>query len=338
MERTETDDSGSGGEAGVGRGIERLAAWIVRIAGHLIGTASVAVLLALPSVNWQTVEMYWTAVQSTSFAPAWSQLGLHVGLSAVAWGLLVAAFHFVRRRLREQSSRSRRIVRADRGSVMVETLIVIVPFLLLTSGLAQLALRNTAGILADLAYYRGTRTAWVWQPEIGESRGGRTITKGDVQRRARVASAAVLAPSAPSSFSVNDTNADELINLREAMYATFDGNPNANIGNALDRGGSAVGVEQSFARAFDEEPFEDRAARKLTFAFLALDQYNFTRDRNGAVSVEFTYEYNVVFPWFAYIFGGGPEIIGGRRGYYVGIQRPRNPNSNRYTLPHQNNL
>jgi len=337
MTDTETEASGGGG-SGPGGPVARAAAVLLSGIGHLIGVASVAVVLALLSANRRTVEMYWMALSDPAFDPAWSNFAWHFLLSAAAWALLVAAFRFAHRRFRESPDRPRRLARADRGSVMVETLIVIVPFLLLTSGLAQLALRNTAAILADLAYYKGARAAWIWEPEIDHDRGDAQIGVNDVERRARLASAAALAPTAPSSFTVDDPGDQELDQLRTVMFATFDGNPDADIGNALARGGNSAGEEQSFARAFDEESFRDRAARKLTFAYLALDEFELV-ERTDGVSVEFDYKFNVVFPWFAYIFGGGTETVGGRHGYYVTIERPRDGRTgNDYLLPRQSEL
>jgi hypothetical protein len=311
-----------------------------RAFGHLLGTLCLAVALAYPLVSSQTLQLYLGAWNDPHFSPAWDNLALHVALAATGWALLVVGFRLIRQRIRERTE-SDRVVRAKRGSVMVETLIVIVPFLLLTSGLAQLALRNVAGVLADLALYQGTRTAWVWQPEIplNDGRGDRNVTEQMVERRARLASAAVFAPSAPSSYQIRDNTPQAVSDLRGTMFATFGGTATKGAGAAgrSDAGRSfgqrdaAEGENLSFARAFDDSSFQDRASRKLTFAYIAFSQYDVDTTGNR-IFISFRYQFNVVFPWFAHIFGGqrrtqGPSGNGVRPGWYVPIERRPQPGS-----------
>ena len=339
MEQRATTDRAAGGDPGASR-FGGIAAWAVRAFGHLVGTTCIALLLALPSVDMQTVEMYAAAFREATFAPDGTGLLLHVGLSALTWSLLAVGFHYARRRWRDASPDRRRLVRANRGSVMVETLIVIVPFLLLTSGIAQLSMRNIAGILADLAVYQGTRAAWVWQPEIGHDRQGTTITEAMVTRRARLASAAALTPTAPSSYEMQNANVQELTALRSVMFSTFSDDPSADGSGALGGGTDAESDRLTYATAFDDDTMEARAARKLTFAYLALHNYqinpNSTLD-DDTITVQFDYQFNIVFPWFTYIFENGPPTVGGRDGSYVTISRPRDP-GDRYTLPSQSEL
>ena len=331
---TEQTEPGSG-DPSAGDGIAGLVAPVARILGHLVGIATTSMLAALPTVNWQSVELLWTAWRDPNFQLSWQGLLLHVGLSAALWAIVCVGFHWWRSRRSDET----RVIEAKRGSVMLETLIVIVPFLLLVSGLAQLALFNIADILADLAVYQGTRTAWVWEPELGTSRNPDNdwISQSDIRDRARLASAAVLAPTAPSNFRISGGNLPTAVRqMRGTMYATYGPQANLNAGNyyrssastASGGGDRAVGPNLNFARAFDDDPLRDRAARKLTFAYLSLVNYQVDLgslgDNTDTVSVSFTYRYNVVFPWFAYIFGqersSGP---GGRGGWYVDIVRPR---------------
>ena len=341
MEQTETTDGAAGGGAGASV-IGEIAGWTVRAFGHLVGTACVALLLAVPTVDMQTVEMYMAAFRQAQFAPDGTGLLLHLGLSAVTWACLAVGFRYARQRFRRESPDRRRIIRATRGSVMVETLIVIVPFLLLTSGIAQLSLRNIAGILADLAVYQGTRAAWVWQPEVGQTRpsSGTNISEAMVTRRARLASAAALAPTAPSNYELQDPNVEELAELRSVMFSTFSDNLSDDGSGAIGGGNDATSDELTYAAAFDDESMEARAARKLTFAYLALQNFQINPNSSiddDTITVAFDYQFNVVFPWFTYIFQDGPTSVGGRDGSYVTISRPRDP-GNRYTLPSQPNL
>lgn len=315
-----------------------IAGTTTRAIGHLFGTLCLAVALAYPLVSSQTLQLYLGAWNDPHFSPAWDNVALHFALATAAWALVVAGFRLIRQRIRERSAPDR-VVRAKQGSVMVETLIVIVPFLLLTSGLAQLALRNVAGVLADLALYQGTRTAWVWQPEIplNEGRGDQNVTEDMVERRARLASAAVFAPSAPSSFQLRDNTPHIVSELSGTMFATFGGtahegagaNGQADAARTFGDRDAADGENLSFARAFDDSSFQDRAARKLTFAYIAFSEYDINTAGNR-IFVSFRYQFNVVFPWFAHIFGGqrraqGPSGNGVRPGWYVPIERRPQP-------------
>ena len=78
---------------------------------------------------------------------------LHLGISVCVWALFVILFHTVRP---DPTDVSRRF-RATRGTVLTETLIVIPVALTLTFGLAQLAVMNVAGILANLASVQAGR-------------------------------------------------------------------------------------------------------------------------------------------------------------------------------------
>lgn len=335
----EATSRGRQGEGGAHRGgwtsdwSASVATGLARLLGHLVGWTVVAVLFALPMVGTRAVELSFAAIRDPAFSFAWTNLAIHLGLAACAWALVVWSFHHFRSKFRERRENT---AVGRRGNVMVETLAVIVPFLLLVSGLAQLSLRNVAGILADLAVYQGTRTAWVWQAEgnLDRNPADVTIDRQFIRRRARLASAAVLAPTAPSSFEVPAAGPPPLQRMRGTMYATFAGTTGINNSathqtDATDSLGGGTqasrGANQTFARALDTETFRERAARKLTFAYLALDDY--TVHLGDPVAVEFTYRFNVVFPWFAYIFGGqyetGRSVPGGREGWYVDIERPR---------------
>ncbi len=342
-----TDRTDAGGDFPTRAPGWRVTAAAARGFGHLVGIASLACLLALPTMNLETLELFVGAWHDGGFAPSWSGLAIHAALSALAWLLVVAGFRLIRGRYRRASERER-FQRTRRGNVMVETLIVIVPFLLLTSGIAQLALRNVAGVLADLALYQGTRAAWVWQPEYDRDRGPNNdpIDQNDICQRVRLASAAVLAPTAPSSFSFEGTVPQAVQDLRATMYATFAGRADRTAGSnlhgdaenaaAVSSSDGADGENLSFARAFDDSSFRTRAARKLTFTYLALENYQI-RFGDDRTHVSFVYNFNVVFPWFAQIFGGdfdtsGPSGNSIRPGWYVDIERPRAERPNEYDL------
>lgn len=298
----------------------RLIAGLAAAAFHGLGVLLVAVLLLIPFVTTETVMLYAEASGHMSFlAAGLKDIALHLGLSACLWGL-----GFILYRLWSLRKRSApKIVRAARGAVFLETLVVLVPLLLLTSGIAQLTILNVTGVLAHLASYQATRTVWVWQPEADAGRKG--VNNAQVNRRARLAAAAVLAPSAPSNYRVSNNNDAELRDLRGTMVASFSPGilPDAGtLGKSaasgmLFGGGSAEHEDITYVGAFDKQAFPVRAARKLTFAYQATQV---TVSRGSTITTNLTYKQNVVFPWFAYIWGDH-GTVGGRPGYYTTLKR-----------------
>lgn len=312
--------------------------WAASLFGHLVGTSLVGVGLAATVLDYRHLQLYQRALRD-GIPFDLATWGVHVALSAALWASIVAVFRLGRRRLRERDDTTR--LRPQRGAVMLEMLVVLLPFFLLTSGLAQLAIRNVAGLLADAALYQGARTAWVWGPEKNMDRSPDTTARIDhdfIETRARIASAMVLAPTAPSSYAMDPartrTGQREMRKMRAAMYATFsDARTNMPALGANARGRANLGggrdaeAEQlTFLQALDAEAMDHRAARKLNFAYRALDfDLHPIQSGDDTVRVAFTYHLNVVFPWFAYIFGGSVSTPAEttRRGWYTPIERPR---------------
>jgi hypothetical protein len=300
----------------------------VRISGsffsgllHCSGTALMAVLLALPAMDGGSLVTIADAMMSSDYRPDWYSLGLHLGLALCSWALICLSFSFVRQRRKS----SRRIIRLSRGSVMVETLVVIVPFLALTSGIAQLGILNVASVLGHVAAYQGARAAWVWAPEIGS--GGRISASPDfVRNRARIAVAMVMAPTAPSAYLTSPAGDDALDEVRGMMTAHFTPGLNGSeAGKALasaflfTNSAQSTSEELRYHDAFDSQSFGSRAARKITYAYLALDDFELINN-STAVGVRFSYKMNIVFPWFSYIWGQ-PGQVGMRVGRFANINR-----------------
>jgi hypothetical protein len=294
---------------------------------HTLGVLLIAALLLLPYVTTDAFGLYAEAFSDGAFVKGSLQgIALHLGLSASLWALGVILFRLWG--LRRTSTP--KLIRAARGAVFVETLVVIVPFLLLTSGIAQMAMLNVTGVLAHLASYQATRTAWVWQPEAQKGRFG--VNNSQVQRRARLAAAAVMAPSAPSAYMSTVSPSDtEFRDLRGTMVAAFlPAMPSVGTGRttaqALAMGGKFSTSENLvFADAFDNEYASVRAARKLTYAYAATEV---TVNQGGNdVSTTLTYKQHIVFPWFAYLWGT-PGSVAGRVGYFTTLKRT-------YSLPKQ---
>lgn len=288
---------------------------------HSMGVLFISAILLIPFVSRDIWSLYWEATSHTSFLSSTIfDVLLHIGLSACLWTLGYILF-----RLWTLQKRSAlQTFRATRGAVLVETLIVLVPFLLLTSGIAQLTILNITGVLAHLASYQATRTAWVWQPEADKGRKG--VNNAQVDRRARVAAAAVMAPVAPSDYFVAGSGlSNELIDLRGTMTGAFSpdfsnasGSHGKHLANAMLIGGkSSDSKNLTYTQAFDHSSFPARAARKLTFAYAATDV---KVQRGNTITTTLTYRQNIVFPWFSYIWGT-PGTVAGRTGYYVTLTR-----------------
>lgn len=308
----------------------RLWVWFWRVMIHTLGVLTTSVIVAMSAFDLMRARLLLASF-SSGLAPDYTAILLHVALSACAWALIVIAVMWAQARRRD----ARKVIRVARGTALTEFLIILVPFLLLTSGLAQLAMLNVTGMLADLAVFQAARVAWVWQPEVEAGRAG--VTNYMVKDRARTLASMVLAPTAPNDYEVGRAippgSSNDYRRARAVQTAAFFPNfTNGSIAyewsggwTALASGAFALDVEEassenlSFYRAFDESSFRHRAARKMTFAEWGLwDDFTIlTGDRTG---VEFTYRYNIIFPWFGYIWGQ-PNEIGMREGYYSPIKR-----------------
>lgn len=286
---------------------------------HGLGILLLAILIFIPFITTDAWAIYLQTFSHAAFLSnaLWDIL-LHVGLAACIWALGFIAIRLWA--LRDKPTTS---FRAARGSVMVETLIVIVPFLLLTSGIAQLTILNITGVLAHVASYQATRTVWVWQPEADKGRMG--VNNTEVNRRARLAAAAIMAPSAPADYSITNSNDKEFVALRGTMTGAFSPDITSSAGShgktiasvAVIGGKTAISSNLNYAVAFDSSNFMSRAARKLTFAYAAS---NVTVTRGETITTRLEYQQNVVFPWFSYIWGT-TSVVGGRPGKYVKLTR-----------------
>lgn len=299
---------------------------------HIIAVLVISVLVGLLVADMHSMRMFFGAASAGAFQIDWLRLGIHLLLSAALWGFCVYGFSLLQQRKR-QAVKLHRV----RGSVMVETLIALVPFLLLTSGIAQYAMINVASLLSDLAVYQAARTAWIWQPEADSRRNGSSgynrVTADDVKFRARTAAALALAPSASSDFTVGrnfpEGSGPPFRRIRTAVAATFNKTPisGQNFWTATGSNWSffrediihGEHKDMSVSRAFDTGSFYLRAGRKVTSAWMGLEDFEVVHE-GDRVGVEFTYQYSVIFPWFAYLFGTESRF-GERDGYYIPITR-----------------
>lgn len=309
---------------------------------HLSCTALVGVVTALGLIGPARLQALSDAYAS-GLSPRWTGLLLHTALAGCGWGVLVIAYRHLARRLGGSQDREEgqlRIIRSTDGSVMTETLIVLPFLLLVTSGIAQLTMINLTGVLADLAAWDAARTAWIWEAERNLGRNG--VDRDDVWVRSLTAASMTLAPTAGTDFTVGRNydrgSRPDFRRIRTAIVASFRKQPQQTGADEWSQsqqnwgyfdlfGGtgtnsfrSAEGRDLSVAQAFDSVDVIHRAGRKCTQAFMSLeDNFDVVRE-NGEVGVEFTYEYNLLFPWYAYIFGR-VDNIGNRASHYAPISR-----------------
>lgn len=241
----------------------------------------------------------------------WEYL-LQLGLSACIWALVVIAFKFAllaHRDLKNAKLEPKRVALKPRGTVMTETLIVFPVFLLLTLGLLQLTLNNTAAIFTSLAAFQSGRTVHLWAPEIGSLGRNGGVSSDDVNERARIAAASVLAPVAPSGYSDGGCNTSPLFNNKlEAMMSVTLGAAgslgNATVGavKALALGkGLATQDRLKVAKAYDFDNFAVRAPVKLLIAYCQT-QASFSNS-GGNHRVEVRFNHKQTMPLVGAIFG-----------------------------------
>ena len=314
---------------------------LAQISLHGVMVSALAALSALLMTDASTIGLYIEALGAGRFSANPLGVLIHVGLSACAWALLVIGALYAQQLRR---GRAKRVMKLARGTAATETLIILMPFLLLTSGLAQMGLMNIAGMLSDLAAYQGARAAMIWLPEqqirrVPINASCDMNTTNSVCNRARTAVAFTLAPSAPSNYQLtigqpNPSNED-FRRARGVMAAAFgmgsstgsSGYNSANRSLTFSRGERGTQENVTYSGAFDTHSFSVRAARKVSNAYQSLEEFRLINSGNN-VGVAFTYKYQLVFPWFAWIFGQRDGLGGA---YYLPIQRE-------FTLPAQPNM
>lgn len=293
-----------------------------------------------------TAALFSTSITVDALRWAWQQqeglasigLGIagHLGLCALVWATLFLSATRMRQ-LWRANAEPVRLTPKPIGSVLTETLVVLPVALVLIMGIAQLALVNITGTLADLAVIQSARSAWVWMPEATEGRFN--VDRSLVAEKARVQAAAVLAPTASSEFGNFRLGAhpDYTKTFQKTMGAIFgtqiEGGGGSNVGayararaeQKLTPGLNTTPSEFSFFLAFDASKFEDRTARKFYNAWAHTEvELAETGDRIG---VTMTHHYFVLMPLVAGIFGEHKQI-NGKHGYFLTLER-------KYTLRKQ---
>lgn len=310
---------------------KRWPVWLAMSAFHILMVLAMSALSALLITDAATIGSFAQAQATGQFELRLLPIFIHVGLVACAWAFGVIGFSYMKQ---ARQARGLRVVKLSRGTALTETLIVLFPFLLLTSGLAQMGMMNIAAMLCDLGAYQGARAAWIWMPEtqmrrVSVNTSCDLTTQNSVCNRARTAVAFAVAPSAPSNYYLgsnpNPSNED-FKRARGVMTASFgmtsrDGASGYNTANrntgAFGGGERGTLKNVTFSGAFDTHGFSKRASRKVTNAFVSLEQFSLINS-SSEVGVRFTYKYQLVFPWFGWIWG---QKDGFSDMYYLPINR-----------------
>jgi hypothetical protein len=301
-----------------------LTRWLVRIVAHSLGVVVVALLLLLPYLNQATIEVITASAQHSAFLEMSAfEAVFHLSLAACLWALCVIGFEIVTSKRKPVA----KLLRLQRGSVMTETLVILPVFFLLTFGIAQLAVNNIAGLLANAAVFQAGRTGWLWASEADAGRRGVTMTKAE--ELARVQAAAVLTPVAPAEFVQAGTTSLEFRQMRGILLGSQVPSFSQDTGAAAMTAAPALMAgtnmlnqserDSTFGRAFDTSDFRQRTVRKFTFAYHATE-LTVTNGGDDVVT-SLTYHHHQAFPIVGGIFGDVSLEIGGRPGYYTEIKR-----------------
>ena len=288
------------------------------LACHLCGLGLTAVALAYMVVGAESLQGIFYAGSDHLSGALSPGVARHLLYSAIIWLVVAISISRLKRRPKAQ-----RTIRIARGQVLLETLIVLVPFLLLTGGLSQLIINNIAGMLAHMSAYQAGRTCWVWEQEaVRTNLSGASIypiNEDQVSQKARIAAAVVLTPVV--SPQPGDTIPSELLPIASAMSGHFgtqaEPTPAPSAGSATET--------WSYAEAFDTGAFAKRAVLKLATAYDSTEA-SCEKLGDGTIKATVTYRHPLAFPWFKYIFADSPgsnrmEFV---RSYTLPLQAPTN--------------
>lgn len=315
----------------VQRYIWQLISGLAQVLLHLTGVCVVAVTGLVLFMDRAHLELLGNAVEHGGLVSFASEGLVHIALAALVWAALCAVIWWVRR-LPEQNTRAHSRHWA-RGSVYVETLIVLPVALLMFFGLAQMAINNMAGVFTNLATFQATRAAWLWQAE--ESR--LNLSQDEIDMRVRIQAAAVLTPVAPGTFfsTFNDiagADPEAARNMRGLLVGSQLGNVGGNVGlrgkqRASNIASSVTEHSSGLVTGLDADGFIERSVRKFSMAYHATEVDIASSPQD--VTVRLTYYHQCVLPLVCNIFGErrriGQNSSGGGglsfEGYYTTIER-----------------
>lgn len=299
---------------------------------HILGIAACTILLPLPWLDTGTVHLFWESLAHDEFrAFAAFDLLIQFGLSVCAWALLYIGFLLIREGWRQRSAE--RVLKVTRGTAMIETIIVLPAFLIISLGTMQLAINNIAAVLTNLATFQAARTVFVWAGEMqGDRRGASYAT---LMSKARLQAAQALAPVAPGDYFRNPLILSPtfyqaragMLGQQLPLAAADQGAiamPLTFLADLEDLDGALMSAEKknlSLTRSLDRTSFRVRSVRKLTWAYNATQVIPFAAiGRSGVVVI---YAHNIAMPMMTQVFGS-QATVAGRTGYYMHITRQFN--------------
>jgi hypothetical protein len=295
---------------------------------HALAVVVVSILLGAIFFDGATTELVWTALLAGAYTTSTlTACLLHVAIAACLWGLACLIFALAQE-LRHGRSGTTRVLRLNRGTVITETLIVFPVALLLIFVLAQLALNNMAGVMANAAVFQAARTNWIWQPEYETGRMGLPADMELATEHARVQAAAVMTPVAPGDY-LDNANLPEKAELARAVFVgsqiPIPGQDSGRWAKSQANYFATVGQEggNSFTNAFDTHRFIERSARKFTWAYRAVEVEVDTIQEQGQEKWRLSLKYHhlCVIPLVGSIFGERLVAAGGVDGYFTVIER-----------------
>ena len=297
--------------------------WLLALegAGHLVGVA--VVFMVGLWVQFQAVPdaVMMSAIRHEFDLVAHNQLQVlfHLCLSALVWALIVFAYTLT---TRKSGARVVRAATVRRGSVMVETLIAVPVFLTLLFGLVQMTLNNTAAIMASLAAFEAGRAGAIWEAESRSTssriKDAAKTSSDDVNERARMAAATVLASVASSSFSDGCSTSSAFSSKMTAMTSA------SNLaGIAIPTSGAlgylgtinALSSEKSLSSAFDDNRFEFRGTLKMITAYCNTTAT--VSNEGNRIRTVVEYDHKLTVPMMGRIFMSKMKMLQ----YYSTIRR-----------------
>jgi hypothetical protein len=261
--------------------------------GHLLAVTTIVAIISYPYLS----NAFWRAAGHMSRdgilweTISWGLAG-QFGIAGLIWGFV----YFLGSRMLSKTDQVRqkpKSLASSAGTVMTETVIIIIPVVFLIMSLAQLAVNNIAGVLMEVAAYQANRTAWTLEPDLadGDGEGGAggekdnsaSYLRGDrvdenyIEEMARIQAAMVLTPVAPGGYGVPPGNTSPQARAARGMLVgsqipvPFDdmgrmgkGLADQTIAFQQDQGA----IRKTFTRALDTSPYIVRSSRKFTFAYM----------------------------------------------------------------------
>src|SRR5690554_145977 len=302
-------------------------------AAHAVASIILGAMLALLVLDRQILVMIVESVQAGVFArdTLWGCL-VHLGLSAALWACICVGYSRMARAREVRVSAPLELGRR-RGSVFVETLVVLPVALLLVFGIAQLALINIASVIANVATFEATRAAWLWYPEThGQRMQG--LTHEQAAEKARIQATLALMTVAPGEYRLGASLSESAEQARGMVVASqnpFPSNDSGAFGMTMAEVYTdehrSVQTQTSFALALDSSTLIRRSAKKFDAAYASTRVYirEFQDGDDKMIEVKVVYQHMCVMPMVAAIFCdlSTAEVVEeyGSHGYFTEMVR-----------------